>query len=226
MGVITAKGKDAKESVNKRNSAIDFKKVFIRLKDGDSVRVRLLSPEDYVEYRAHGLYQQGIYTQPCIEPAGQKCAHCEAAKAGVEEFESLRARKRYLFAMADIDEGMVRIFDASQGQAHGLIQTIEQYQEDLAELAFVFKRTGTKVDTTFTLNPIIKLKPDDREKFNRFDKGAVEDEIYEAVLQPRTRQQQIEELEKAGFPVERCFTNELPDAGVTPIDESTEELPF
>ncbi|MCW2279253.1 hypothetical protein [Heliophilum fasciatum] len=222
MGVITAKGKDAKESVNKKNGAIDFKKVFIRLKDGESVRVRLLSPEDYVEYRAHGLYQQGIYTQPCIEPTGQPCAHCEAAKAGVEAFELLRARKRYLFAMADIDEGILRVFDASQGQAHGIIQTIEQYQEDLGELAFVFKRTGTKVDTSFTLNPIIKLKADDREKFKRFDNGVVEEDFYEKVLQPRTRQQQIEELEKAGFPVEQYFANEIPDAGVKPIDE----LPF
>ncbi|MTV50026.1 hypothetical protein GJ688_13700 [Heliobacillus mobilis] len=221
MGVITAKGKDAKESVNKKNSNIDFKKVYIRLKDGESVRVRLLTPEDYVEYRAHGSFQHEIYTQPCIQPAGQKCAHCEAASAGIEEYQGLRAKKRYLFAFADIDEGIVRVFDGSRGQTQGLINTIEQYAEDLHELAFVFKRTGTKTDTTYSLNPIIKLKPDDREKFSRFDGTTVEEDFYETVLQPRSRQQQIEELQKAGFLVERTFAGELVDEAVKPIEEST-----
>ncbi|MBC9786691.1 hypothetical protein H1S01_19810 [Heliobacterium chlorum] len=226
MGIITAKGKAAKESANKKNSQIDFKKVYIRLKDGDSVRVRLLTPEDYVEYRAHGLYSQGIFTQPCIHPAGQKCAHCEAGHSGVEEYQGLRARKRYLFAMADIDDGSIRVFDASKGQAQGVIETIEQYTEDLRDLAFVFKRTGTKVDTNFTLNPIIKMKPEDREKFNKFDGATVEDSFYETVLQPRSRQQQIEELQKAGFPVEKFFAKELPDADVKPIDDNEPENVF
>ncbi|MZP28667.1 hypothetical protein GTO91_02900 [Heliobacterium undosum] len=220
MSVITAKGKAAKESANKKNSSIDFKKVYIRLKDGDSVRVRLLTPEDYVEYRAHSAYLQGIFTQPCIHPAGQKCAHCEAGHSGLEEFQGLRARKRYLFAMADLDEGIIRVFDASKGQAQGIIQTIEQYTDHLRDLAFVFKRTGTKVETSFTLNPIIKLKPEDQEKFDSFNETTVEDDFYETVLQPRTRQQQIEELEKAGFPIERFFGNELQDDGVKPLGEA------
>ncbi|MTV50779.1 hypothetical protein GJ688_17750 [Heliobacillus mobilis] len=220
MGVITAKGKDAKESANKKNSQIDFKKVYIRLKDGESVRVRILTPEDYVEYRAHGSFQQGIYTQPCIQPAGQKCAHCEASQSGLEEYEGLRARKRYLFAMADLDEGMIRVFDGSRGQAQGLIDTIENYADHLKDLAFIFKRTGSKTDTTYTLNPIIKLKADDREKFEQFSETTVEDAFYETVLQPRTRQQQIEELQKAGFPVETHFRNEWIEADVKPIEES------
>ncbi|MBC9786582.1 hypothetical protein H1S01_19185 [Heliobacterium chlorum] len=218
MSIVTARGKAAKESMTKKSFNIDFKKVYIRLKDGDSVRVRLLSPEDYVEYRAHGSYQHGIYTQPCIEPAGHKCAHCDASKAGLEEYQGLRVRKRYLFAMADIDEGSIRVFDGTRGQSQNIIESIEQYKEDLHDLAFVFKRTGTKVDTSFTLNPIIKLKPEDRERFRRFDEMTVEEVFYDTVLQPRTRQQQIDELEKAGFPVDKFFGNEASEDGVKPIE--------
>jgi hypothetical protein len=47
MGIITAKGKQAAESANKATgSGIDFKKVFVKLKDGESIKVSLLSAED------------------------------------------------------------------------------------------------------------------------------------------------------------------------------------
>ncbi|BAF60341.1 hypothetical protein PTH_2160 [Pelotomaculum thermopropionicum SI] len=222
MSVITARGKAAKESANKKGSQIDFKKVYIRLKDGDSVRVRLLSAEDYVEYKAHGDFGLGIFTQPCVEPLGQKCALCEAANAGLEKFKALYPRKRYLFAMADIDDGSVRVFDATKGQATGLIDTIEQYAEDIGETAFIFKRTGSKTETNYALNPILKLKPEDKERFAKFDGQVVEDEFFDAVLAPRTREQQIEELARAGFPVDQFF-NETPAApqedGSKPIED-------
>lgn len=208
MGVVTAKGKAARESAQKKGSTIDFKKVYIRLKDGDSVRVRLLSSEDYVEYMAHGDYNKGIYTQPCIKPAGEKCGHCDANDAKDEDWKNLYAKKRYLFAFADIDEGMVRVFDATKGQAQGIIDTIEQYAEDINDVAFTFKRTGDKKETSYGLNPILKLKPADKEKFDKFNEVAVEEELYETILQPRTRLQQIQELKKAGFPVETIFSAE------------------
>ncbi len=201
MTVITARGQAAKESAQKKAQNIDFKKVYIRLKDGDSVRVRILSAFDYVEYKAHGDFNLGIYTQPCIEPSGKKCALCEAANAGLEQYKKLYARKRYLFAFADIDDGTIRVFDATKGQAANLIDTIESYAEDLEEVAFTFKRTGNKTETVYSLNPILKLKGDDKEKFNFFNGVMVEDEFFDTVLSPRTREQQLEELAKAGFPV-------------------------
>lgn len=206
MSVVTARGKAAKESANKKqNQDIDFKKVFIRLKDGDSVRVRILSEEDYVEYLAHGDYNLGIYTQPCIATDGQKCAHCEAANSGVEGFEKNYAKKRYLFAVADLDEKIVRVFDATKGQTKGLIDSIESYADSIGEVAFTLKRTGTKTETSYTLAPILKLKPVDKEKFDSFNEQIIEDEFFETVLQARTREQQIEELQRAGFPVERLI---------------------
>lgn len=223
MSVITARGQAAKESANKKRTEIDFKKVFIRLKDGDSVRVRLLSAEDYVEYMAHGDFNLGIYTQPCTKPAGLPCAHCTAANSGVEAFEKTYAKKRYLFAFADLDEGMVRVFDATKGQATGLIETIEQYREDVADVAFILKRTGTKTETSYTLNPILKLKPADKEKFDKYEGEIVADEYFETMLQARTFDQQVEELQKAGFPVAAHFN--VATAAITPTVNDS-DIPF
>ncbi|SFH22628.1 hypothetical protein SAMN05660649_04345 [Desulfotomaculum arcticum] len=218
MSVITARGQAAGESAKKKAQSVDFKKVYIRLKDGDSVRVRLLSPIDYVEYKAHGDYGLGIYTQPCTDPASKKCALCEAANSGLEEFEKLYARKRYLFAMADIDDGTIRIFDATKGQAANLIDTIESYKDDLGEVAFTFKRTGNKMDTVYSLNPILKLKAQDKEKWANFDGQVVDDEFFDTVLNPRSREQQLEDLAKAGFPI-----NQLEDV---PSFETEEAKPI
>lgn len=232
MSIITAKGKQAAESANKeKGNQIDFKKVFIKLKDGESMKVRLLSAEDYVEYMAHGSYNKGIYTQPCIKPAGEKCALCEASNYeggekdafGKAEWNHLYAKKRYIFAFADLETGELRVFDASKNQAKGLIASIEEYAEDINDVAFTFKRVGTSKDTTYTLNPILKMKGDDKTNFEALNGQEVEMSFYETVLQARTREQQIKELKDAGFPVAEVFGNEAdakdPNAEAAPRSE-------
>jgi hypothetical protein len=231
MSVITNRGKQAKESANKKK--LDFKKLYIRLKDGDSVRVRVPSAEEYVEYKSHGAFELGIYTQPCILPTGSRCAYDEVVAyidaQGVtkddedhplHKFRTLYGKPRYLFALYDIDEKMIRLFDASKGQAVGIIDAIEEYSESLDELAFTFKRTGDKNATKYSLSPIIKMKPDDKAKFDEFD-GEVDIAIYDQALMPRTFEQQIEELQKAGFPVEEVFGADIADEGVTAIEDGS-----
>lgn len=228
MSIITARGKAAKESATKQRQNIDFKKVFIRLKDGESVRVRLLSDVDYIEYKAHGSFNKDIYTQPCITPTGEACALCEAAQytgevddQGTPVWKQLNGKKRYVFAFADIDEGSVRVFDGSKNQAQKLIAQIDEYAEDLTNVAFTFKRVGSGKDTSYTLNPILRLKKDDQEKFDAFEGQKVEDAFFITVLQARSRDKQIEELDKAGFPVGKVFgVTQTPTAPTAPKDES------
>lgn len=237
MSVITNRGKQAKESANKKK--LDFKKLYIRLKDGDSVRVRIPSVDEYVEYLSHGAYDLGIYTQPCIAPTGARCAFDEVADYvrtmeidkddkdhPYYKYRGLYAKPRYLFAFYDIDEAMVRLFDASKEQARGLIDNIEEYADNLDELAFTFKRTGEKNATKYALSPIIKMKADDKEKFESFD-GEVEVTLYEQALSPRTFEQQVEELAKAGFPIDEVFgavSTPDPNADVNPVTD--EDPPF
>ena len=106
MGLISAKGNEAVQSAGK--STVDLSEIMIRLKDKESVKVRLLSAEDFVEYEAVSEFSLGVYTQPSREPLGEKDYFIEAGKLakqkaeGVDEkFEKLYPRKRYLIAMAD-----------------------------------------------------------------------------------------------------------------------------
>jgi hypothetical protein len=206
--IFTKRGTEAKESLEQKN--VDLKKVYIRLKEDDSVRVRVLGIEDYVEYLSHGDFNLGIYTQPCTLPIGQPCAFDEALEIvnplddehELADFKRLYPKKRYVFALADIDTGEIRVWDASKNQAKGLIKQIEEYAEDIDEVAFNFKRTGTGRDTAYSLNPILRLKGDDQEKFHKFDGVEVDDSIFNAVLVPRSYEQQVESLKSAGFPVE------------------------
>lgn len=233
MSIITAKGSKVTENVNKKT--VDFKKVFIRLKDGESVKVRILGVEDYVEYKAHANgFNLGIYSQPCIAPTGKECPLCTAHKSGVEGFEEpLKVTNRYMVAMADIESGELRVWDCSKKQLKTFISQLEEYKEiieDGDELAFTFKRTGTGTSTSYTLSPILKLKDDLKEGYAKFDGQEVEIEFFEAVLQPRSEKMMVSILKDAGFPTDEFFPHiqldgEAADNGIEPVEE-TEENPL
>jgi hypothetical protein len=211
MSLFTATGQQAKESASKKN--VDLKTAYIRLKENESVRVRILGLTDYVEYKAHGDFNLGIYTQPCITPmTGELDPLCVASNSGVEGFDKLKPKKRYIFAMFDIDMKQIRYWDCSKTQATKLIGDIEEYQENILSddkadlIAFNFKRTGQKTETVYSLNPILKLDAKGREGFDVADEVQVEMKDFESVLIPRTPEQQIEALKQAGFPVDEYFT--------------------
>ena len=233
MSIITAKGSKVTENVNKKN--VDFKKVYIRLKDGESVKVRILGVEDFVEYKAHANgFNLGVYSQPCIAPTGVDCPLCVAHKSGVEGFEDpLKVTNRYMVAMADIETGELRVWDCSKKQLKTFISQLEEYKEiieDGEELAFTFKRTGTGTETSYTLSPILKLKKDLQESYHKFDDQEVEVDFFETVLQPRSEKMMVSILKDAGFPTDEFFPHvqlddESADNGVAPVEE-TEDNPL
>ena len=222
MSLFTAIGQEAKESANKKG--VDLKTAYIRLKENESVRVRVLGVTDYVEYKAHGDFNLGIYTQPCIAVTGQECPMCIASNSGIEGFERLKPKKRYIFALFDIDMKQVRYWDASKSQATKLISQIEEYADSLGEIAFNFKRTGTKTDTSYNLNPILKLDAKGKEGFEAGSEVVVELKDFESVLIPRTPEQQVEALQNAGFPVHEFFgeiISRMDEVQPADIDEDT-----
>ncbi|GEK57141.1 hypothetical protein CHL76_02300 [Marinococcus halophilus] len=238
MSVILGRGDEAKKAIegNGGGGGLDFKKAFIKLKAGQSRKVRILSPNDYVAYKAHSHYSKGIYTQPCIASTGERCLLCEAQKYDKETdkdgnsvWGAMYAKKRVMFAFVDLEEGaededgnpegMLRVFDATKSQADAIISTIDEYADDLDEVAFTFKRTGEKTDTSYSLNPIMPKKMKEvQPTFDKFDEEEVSDKIFEQALQPRTTEEQAKELQKAGFPVKSFLNYE-----VTEEDSSDEE---
>lgn len=230
MSIIMGRGDDAKKAIEGKGGGLDLKKAFIRLKAGQSRKVRILSKFDYVAYKAHNHFANGIYTQPCIKVAGDRCLLCEAANykgdyigdlidtvknmkgEEVSEWASMYAKKRVLFAFVDLEEGeegedgnpvgMVRLFDATKNQADGLIATIDEYAGDLGDIAFTLKRTGERQDTTYSLNPIMPSRMKEiQSTFDLWDEKEVSDSLFEEALQARTTEEQAKELQKAGFPV-------------------------
>lgn len=233
MGLITKRGQEVKEAVNK--DSIDLKKVFIRLKDGQSIRVRLLGIQDYVQYKAHANgFSLGIYSQPCLAPTGVECPLCKAYEHDKEAYKDLRPSNKYLVAMADLDEGMVRVWDCSKTQLKNLIAQISEYEEDITsgeEMMFTFKRTGTKTSTTYTLSPIInkKQKAELEDSYHKFDDLVVEDSFFEGCLVPRKEEIIMSALKQAGLPVETIFPDYVfeeatEDNSIDPVDDG--DMPF
>lgn len=224
---LFSRGEEAKKQLENQNGGgglLDSDKAFIKLKAGESRKVRILTKFDYVAYKAHGHFKNNIYTQPCIKPAGERCMLCEAAEysgdlvgtrigtaknmkgESVSEWNSMYAKKRVIFAFVDLEDDMIRVFDATKNQADALIQTIDEYGDDLDDMAFTFKRTGDKLDTTYSLNPIMPKKMKEvQETFDKYDGKEVPDELFEEALYARSTDEQAKELVKAGFPVEEVF---------------------
>lgn len=179
---------------------------FIKLEDGKSIRVRVPSGHDVAEYMAHGDFNLNIFPTPCIAALGDGCPLCTASKSGVEGFDKLYAKQRYLFFFWDLDAGAFLPFDATKQQAKSILSDIHQYEDSLGEIAFTFKRTGTSTATKYSLSPILKLSADDKAKFTAMPADGVKPEMYESALILREKSQMIADLEKAGFPVAEHFT--------------------
>lgn len=221
--MITAKGSDVNF-----NSKVDLKKAYIRLKENESVKVRVLGLTDYVEYTAHSDFNNKVYTQPCVKPMGTPCPLCIASKSGLEQFTNLYGKKRYLFAFGDVESGEIRVWDCSKSQAKDLLSQIKEYAEDISETMFNFKRTGQKMETSYKLNPVLKLKGDDLEKFHMFDDTDVESEFFEAVLLPRTEKMMLDILDDAGFPMADFFPEYIRELayGTGTSNVGDDEIPF
>jgi hypothetical protein len=229
MSVFTGKGKSIKEQMKNRKKAsegekLDYKKIKINKdlkKAGDSIRVRVLSNEDFTTYEAHGSFEKGIYTTPCIDPmeAGQqRCLLCEASKH--ESHKELVSATRFMFAFYDIDMEMIRYIDVSYTQGGSLMDDIEENSDSLEEFAFTLKRSGEGTKTTYKLSAILGMKKKDPEAQARFEKAGelkVEDDFFDKALYVKSTNQMGIDLENSGFDVEGLLGYEIKD------DTSNEE---
>lgn len=233
MSVITAKGNQAKENAQK--SSLDLSTIYLRLKENQSHKVRLLSVEDYVEYTAVGDYNLGIYNQAV---SGDDSPLVVAHQKGGEEFKGLFKKPRYVFVFGSLETGELVAWDASKTQAKAMISTIEEYADNINDISFNFKRTGTKTDTVYSLNPVIKMNADDKEAFDKFEGTEVTMEFFESIIQTKDEKFLTKLLKEAGFDVathlphidiseENEADGALPEpAEGQPVDISEDNLPF
>lgn len=232
MGIFTGKGQQVKAELEKRKQEqdgekLDYKKLKINKelkKEGDSIRVRVLSRFDYTTYESHGSFEKGIWSSPCINPlkeADQRCLYCEASKH--EGFEDLKSSTRFLFAFYDIDLEMLRYIDVSYNQGGTLIDDIDQYGEDLDDYAFTLKRQGSGTKTSYKLSPILKIKGEDKEHFDKADGLEVSADFFEKALYVRSINQQAIDLENHDFDVEGKLGYVIQEEGTEEVKEQPKE---
>ena len=223
MAIFTARGSEAKESIEKKK--VDLKNVYYRMKsEKDAAKVRILSANDYVEYVSHSSFTHKVYTQPCVSVLGQECPLCTASKSGIDGFDALYPKKRYVFVFGDMASGELKALDVSKNQAKALISAIEEYKEELSELAFTLKRTGESTSTAYVLSPIIRMKGDDQAQFDGLADLEVTDEYLESILSPLTAEFQVKVLKDAGFPTDEYFPHIKIKETEEPTKDETEEI--
>jgi hypothetical protein len=231
MSLITAKGKEVKEQVNK--SKVDLKEAYFRLKnENESVTVRVLSTTDYVSYKAHGDYGKGIYNTPCLAVGGQDCPFCKAKDSNIDGWDTFYAKDRFIFAFGELNSGKVKVLEVSKNQAKKLIADIDEYAEEIqdGEIAFNLTRTGTGTSTAYSLKPLTTKKfKGVQTQFQVFDGQVVELEFYEERIVPKTLDYMVKLLHEAGFPVADHFDAELvakatEDAEVKEVEGTEEDV--
>jgi len=225
MSIFVKKGKE----VAQQEEQIDRKKVLRFLKSGESIKVAILSAEDFGEYMQHGGYtlsnKYQVYNMPCLKHLGKPDLYDEvvplmyndveeAEKAGdkqrAEELRliagELRAKKRMLFGFVDLATGDQIIVDVTKGQGENLVDTILEYEEEITEMPFLLEKKGTKANTVVSLSPIVSMKKLTKTEQANFEavKGTKFDEsLFEKIFFVKPKEQQIQDLIKLGFDVSR-----------------------
>lgn len=191
----------------------EIEEAYIRLKsEGESVPVRLIRTTDYIGYKAHGDFNKGIYSTPCIAITGEECPFCVAKEHGGEDWKDFYGKNRFVFAVVELNSKLLKCLDVSWNQTKRLIAQIEEYSEEIeaGKIAFNLTRTGSGSDTVYALNVITakKMKPL-QEAFDLFNEEVVTGDFYIERLRDKTPDYMVHLLDEAGFPVEDHFSAEL-----------------
>lgn len=229
MGLFSFGDAAIKEVNTERKS---FKDTFITLKKGESVKVRILSRQAIIAYKAHSSFEHKIYTTPCVRPLGEDCILCNVANSGREEFKKVYAKPRYMIAFGDMESGDIKFYECSKATAKLFEETCLEYEEELNTNFFTLKKTGDKGEHSIQI--ALKFKGTEKEQFDNFEGIEVTEDMFEAVLQPRNPDFILEALYNAGYPVREELDptfvpkvfKDIPDIEAEIVEVKTEDIPF
>lgn len=179
---IVAEGEEAKR-ISEQSSEPSQKIPYVRLKGGESIRVRLLD-KDFPSYYNHNDYEKRIPSHLCTAPrAGMSCKSCDAG---------IKRSIKYLVPLFNVDTQEVMLWDASKKHIQGLYALIDTYGDEVTSEVFQLKRTGNGAqDTTYSFIP---LPPKQKTGINlgevvAFERGTQErSDFYSSVLRPPTEE--------------------------------------
>lgn len=169
--------------------------VLVSFTSGTTLKVRIKSKEDSVEYFAYGMFgkvstfvpknpadrnDRGYVTGnagPWDRAAQLLYDDAKAAKDAGDEAKAekirqqaylLKGKAKYLVAFGNLADGADIVVDLTPKQAAGVFATIEKYAKKLGTMAFELTKSGSSTNTTVTLSPIIDMDEDltDAERAN------------------------------------------------------------
>jgi hypothetical protein len=171
----------AQATAEKTESAI------VSFKSGTTLKVRVKSAEDSVEYFGYGMFDR-VNTYVPKEPAERNAKgyvtaspsvwdraeqylrdQSKAAKDSGDEAAAktlsdqaylYKGKPRYLIAFGNLADGKDIVIDLSKKQAAGILATIAKYAKKLGTVAFELSKTGSSTSTSVTLTPVLDMDED------------------------------------------------------------------
>ncbi|UJF36589.1 hypothetical protein [Paenibacillus hexagrammi] len=211
MSILLSKGSDTLDNSEKGGANSGKKVGFIRLKNGQSVRVAFIAdraePENVVfasaEYLNHGDFEQGVHSHPCIHALGEGCHSCDVKVPRSRRFViPFVLLDKYVNGKTTVEAGTVGVLDVSKKQYNTIKAAVKDYliaDEDdgtiaLFDMAFKLAKTGEKTESSFAISPILKLKGEDKEVVEATKEVELEEDFFELALRIRTNDQLKEML--------------------------------
>jgi hypothetical protein len=158
----------------------DMSNAYIKLKDGDSIKVIMLSGEDYIEYPSHGDFEAGIYTQPCQLITNTTCLLCDA---------KIPKKDRMVFAFYSVETKEVKYLELSKYIGMSLAKQIRNLIQDIEfGTIYTLTRTGNKAQTAYTLSEVAerKLTKDEKDLIKETKSMKVSDDEFMQCIQPKS----------------------------------------
>jgi hypothetical protein len=216
MSYISKRGQAAAQAATAEKQ--DYSKALVTLKSGMSLKVRVLSVEDSVEYYAASVFK--VFNTTPVAPGNlyQKAADIlfeDARNAKTEaEAEELKAKARqlkpkprYLFGFINLETGEPIVIDLSKAQAQVIYQALNKFEKKIGKIAFELAKSGTGTSTVVSLTPVLDMDEDltdtERENFAKADGKEFPFELFENVLYMKTEAEQLDDLKAFGFDVSR-----------------------
>ena len=243
-------GQDAINALNASDDNGATKNEFAKLTSGSSRKVKIVDPNAIASVFTYSIYKV-VNTFIAQNPSKKskngypiadytpfdkawkyhKDLSQDFSDAHGQEAGKYRTKARSAIGFFDLTEGKLIIVDLTKAQAQAVTDVIAEYEDELDELAFTLKKSGTGTNTVVSLTPIINRKKGltDEESKN-FDNAPKEFDfsLFDGIYFEMDEDAQVQALKQVGFDV--TLIGYDANAGGSPAqdDDATGEdsLPF
>jgi len=230
MSLFTKVGADAVSSA--QSTKEEKVSAHVKFNGGSTLKVRVKSGSDIVEYYAHGLFNPSVKTfAPKITPSrnakgyitanpsvwdrasdllyADASAEKDAAKA--QELKdmayNLKSKPRYLFGFVNLETGEEGFVDLTKKQADSVTAALKKYANRLGKYAFELSKTGSSTNTVVSLSPILEMEEDlteaERANFAKDTGASFDFSKFEDFVYQADEAEQTKNLVIAGFDIGR-----------------------